>query len=77
MDTPAVNFLTLILTTFGIVSFVVGAATAYLRLFVATKTSELRDAIQADIDDGFARKDMMDTRFDEVIRRITALEAKR
>ena len=66
----AVSLLQVIATTGGIVSLVVGAATVYLRLFVAKETADMRDQILTKMDSSFARKDELE----DIRRRLDRLE---
>ena len=71
-QTDGVSLLQVISTTLVIVSAVVGAATAYLRLFVANQTGSLKEAITREIDFAFVRKGEID----DLRRRVAKVEEK-
>lgn len=71
-QTDSVSLLQVISTTLVIVSAVVGAATAYLRLFVSNQTGALKEAIKAEIDIAFVRKGEID----DLRRRVAKVEEK-
>ena len=68
-----VSLLELIGTVLAIVGAVVGGSTAYLRLFVGEQTAALRREIGSDIEEGFARKDLMEEKFRAVGERLDAI----
>lgn len=67
----APSFLQMVGTTLTIVGFVVGGATAYLRLFVSNSNGQLKESIRADIAAAFASKDSIE----DLRRRVGDLEA--
>jgi hypothetical protein len=68
----SVTWLQMAGSTLGIVSVVVGAGVAYLRLFVRNEINGAVKDLVAGIDDTFARK----TELDEIRRRLDRLEDK-
>lgn len=73
MQTESVTWLQMAGSTLGIVSVVVGAGIAYLRLFVRNEINGAVKELKEGIDDTFARK----TELEEVRRRIDRLENQR
>jgi hypothetical protein len=61
-----------ILTTLTIVSIIVAAATAYLRLFVKNTASEIKESVGKSIDEAFVRK----AEVVELRRRLEVLEER-
>jgi hypothetical protein len=68
----SVTWLQMAGSTLGIVSVVVGAGVAYLRLFVRNEINGAVKDLVAGIDDTFARK----TELEEIRRRLDRLEDK-
>jgi len=71
-----VSLFEVISTVLGVVTFVVGCSTAYLRLFVAQKAADLREDIRRDIEAGFARKELMEEKFTTVNQKLEELCAR-
>lgn len=71
-----INWTSIIALTFTAVSLVVGAATAYLRLFVGNKINDMSTAILKHIDEKFALKEIMQTELRQVNTSIAKLELR-
>lgn len=61
----------------GALSIVVGAGTAYLRLFVATQIAGLRDDLHRQIQTSYVPRELAEAKFQEIYARLDSIEQRR
>ena len=66
--------LDLFYTALGAASLLVGGATAYLRLFVSNQNARLERSILHALEERYMPRELSDQRFEDVKRRLAALE---
>ena len=62
MDVMEINWVSIVVATFSITATIVGAATAYLRLFVAAQLHLNTEALKRHVDDKFALKELVENK---------------
>lgn len=58
----------------GIMSAVIGMATAYLRLFVSVQLGLLKDEIKETVKAGYPSRELIEIRFNEIYKRLEMIE---
>lgn len=63
-----------IASVFGVMTFLIGAATAYLRLFVKGAIGDLERVLQKQFDGRFVQKELLELKVGDLTRRVDRLE---
>ena len=63
-------------TICGIVAFLLGLATLYLRLFISKQIGEMKTIIDQEAERTYARRETFDTRINDLERRLAMCEGR-
>ncbi len=67
---------TMIESMFGVLTILIGAGFAYIRLFISNELKALKLELLSSLTFGFYNREMVDTKLNELFARISVLEER-